>query len=316
MKSLVTGVAGFIGSHLAEKLVKEGHDVVGIDVFAPYYSKELKKDNIKKLLKNKKFTFIQEDILKTDLKKLLKNIDLVFHLAAQAGVRASWGKYFKVYIDNNIYATQLLLETAKECRKLKKIIFASSSSIYGDTKDLPIREDTLPVPVSPYGVTKLAAEKLCSLYWKNYKVPAVSLRFFSVYGPRQRPDMAFNIFTRNIIQGKTINVFNEGNQTRDFTFVSDIVNGIVLSLKEGVEGGVFNLGGGNRVSLMKVIKIIESILKIKAKIKMDAAQKGDVKDTWADISKAKRILKYNPQVNIEEGLKAEIDWIKGLKVKQ
>lgn len=309
MRSIVSGVAGFIGSHLAERLLNEGHKVIGIDKFTPYYSRKIKEDNIKTLLANKNFTFIGQDIIKLKIKKISKDADYIFHLAAQAGVRASWGKDFKIYVDNNISATQVLLESLKENKNLKKLVFASSSSVYGDTKDLPIKEDTLPVPVSPYGVTKLAAEKLCYLYCKNYGVPVVSLRYFSVYGPRQRPDMAFNIFIRKLLAREPLPVFNEGKSTRDFTYVADIVSANILAAKNKVVGEVFNIGGGSRISLNNVIMELEDILKVKPDLQLKENQKGDVQHTWADISKAKKILGYEPKVKIKEGLTEEVKWL-------
>jgi UDP-glucose 4-epimerase len=312
MKCLVTGAAGFIGSHLSERLIKDGYDVIGIDKFTSYYSRKLKENNLKDLVQNKKFTFLKGDILKLNLKRIVKDVDYIYHLAAQPGVRASWGSNFKVYIDNNVLATQVLLEAIKDNKNLKKFVFASSSSIYGDTVFLPINEEVLPKPVSPYGVTKLSAENLCYLYWKNYGVPVVSLRYFSVYGPRQRPDMAFNIFINNILKGKPLPIFDE-NSTRDYTYVSDIVNGTILSAKSNFTGEVFNLGGGNRISLKEVIAIISSIMGIKPKFEIRGSQKGDVNHTWADITKAKKLLNFIPKVKIEEGLRQEIDWIKDLK---
>lgn len=309
MRCLITGVAGFIGSHLAERLIKDRYKVIGIDKFTDYYSRKLKENNLKNLIASKKFAFIEGDILKLNLKKIVNSVDYIYHLAAQPGVRASWGDKFKVYVDNNILATQVLLEEIKDNKKLKKIVFASSSSIYGDTKILPINEKVLPKPVSPYGVTKLAAESLCYLYWKSYGVPVVSLRYFSVYGPRQRPDMAFNIFANNILSGKPLPIFDVLS-TRDFTYVSDIVQGTILAGKSDFTGEIFNLGGGNRISLGEVIKKISSIMNIMPKLDIKGFQKGDVKHTLADITKAKKLLGYKPLVDVDEGLKAQIKWVK------
>ncbi len=313
MNCVVTGAAGFIGSALSEKLLAGGHCVTGLDNFSPYYHENLKKTNISLLKKYEKFTFYRGDILKTDLSKLLKRAQYVFHLAAQAGVRNSWGGEFKIYTDNNILATQKLLEAAKDAGALRKFIFASSSSVYGDADELPVRETTPANPVSPYGVSKLAGEKLCLLYKKNYNVPASVLRLFTVYGPGQRPDMAFNIFIKMLLKGKPLPVFSGGNQTRDFTYIDDITEGMVLAAQKSVPGEVYNLGGGNRISLNGAIKIIEDLAGRKAGVLSKSAAKGDVKHTWSDISKAKEQLGYSPKTNIAEGLKKEFEWIKNLR---
>ena len=303
MKALVTGCAGFIGSHLADKLLEFGYEVIGIDCFTDYYPKGIKEANISNALKNKNFKFIEEDILEMDK---LPEVDYTFHLAAQAGVRASWGKSFEIYTRNNIEATQKLLEFYKD-RKIKKFVYASSSSVYGDA-ELPMREDSLLKPVSPYGVTKLAGENLCYLYWKNYEVPTVSLRYFTVYGPRQRPDMAIHKFVKAIFKGKGITVFGDGTQTRDFTYVDDAIDANILAAINDVVGEVFNVGGGSRISVNALVDEIEKIVGKKAKIKYVGKQKGDVRDTWADVNKAKKELEWKPKARIEEGLKKFVDW--------
>ena len=212
----MTGAAGFIGSHLSEYLKRKGSKVVGIDNFMDYYPRFIKESNIADLRREENFEFIEASLLEVNLEKLLEGIDGVFHQSAQAGVRASWGENFKIYTDNNILATQKLLEACRQSR-VKKFVYASSSSVYGDTKDLPMRESSLPCPVSPYGVSKLAAEHLCWLYYKNFGVPAVSLRYFTVYGARQRPDMAFHRFFRWALESKPLEVYGDGRQSRDFT---------------------------------------------------------------------------------------------------
>ena len=302
MKALVTGCAGFIGSHLVDKLLKQGFEVIGIDCFTDYYSREVKEANISNALKNKNFEFIEEDIL--DMEKF-PEVDYIFHLAAQAGVRASWGKSFEIYTRNNIEATQKLLEFYKE-RKIKKFVYASSSSVYGDA-ELPMKEDSLLKPVSPYGVTKLAGENLCYLYYKNYGVPIISLRYFTVYGPRQRPDMAIHKFVRAVLNDEEITVFSDGTQTRDFTYVEDAVEANILAVESDIVGGVFNIGGGSRISVNDLIKLMEDIIRKKAKIKNIKKQKGDVRDTWADVNKAKKELEWIPKVKIEEGLKKFVE---------
>lgn len=305
MKALVTGCAGFIGSHLVGKLLNLDYKVIGLDCFTDYYSREIKEANISNALNHKNFEFIEEDILEMNV---FHDIDYVFHEAAQAGVRASWGKSFEIYTRNNIEATQKLLEFYKDL-SIKKFVYASSSSVYGDA-ELPMREDSLLKPVSPYGVTKLAGENLCYLYWKNYNVPTVSLRYFTVYGPRQRPDMATHKFVRAILRGDEITVFGDGTQTRDFTYVNDAVEANILAAEGDIVGEVFNIGGGSRISVNELIKIMEDIIGKKANIKYVEKQKGDVRDTWADVSKAKEELRWMPKEEIEEGIKKFVEWWK------
>ena len=305
MKALVTGCAGFIGSHLVDKLLDMDYKVIGLDCFTDYYSREIKEANISNAWNYKNFEFLKEDILEMND---FPEVDYVFHEAAQAGVRASWGKSFEIYTRNNIDATQRLLEFYKG-KVIKKFVYASSSSVYGDA-EVPMREDSLLKPFSPYGVTKLAGENLCYLYWKNYRVPTVSLRYFTVYGPRQRPDMAIHKFVRAILRGDEINVFGDGTQTRDFTFVDDAVEANILAAERDIVGEVFNIGGGSRISVNELIEIMGDITEKKAKIKNIDKQKGDVRDTWADVSKAKKELGWMPKVKIEEGLKRFVDWWK------
>ena len=311
MTCLVTGAAGFIGSHLCRKLIKEGFSVAGIDSFTDSYPKWIKERNIKPLMREKKFKFLSSDLNDLELKKLLSKTDYVFHHAAQAGVRTSWGENFSVYIKNNIEATQKLLEAAKNSR-IKKFIYASSSSVYGFCPELPMSETSSLYPFSPYGVSKLAAEHLCFLYFKNYNVPTVSLRFFTVYGPGQRPDMAFHKFFKAIAEDKQITVYGDGNQTRDFTYVDDIIEANFSSLKNGVPGEIYNIGGGSRKKLEEIFPILESICQKKIKMFREEKQKGDVPHTLADIQKAHKELNYSPQIQLSDGLKEEWTWIQGL----
>jgi len=312
MRSLVTGVAGFIGSHLAERLIKEGHEVVGIDCFTDYYARSIKENNLKELLQVSGFTFLEGNLLEVNLSDLLVGVDYIFHQAAQAGVRSSWGDEFEIYTSNNILATQKLLEACKHS-DIRRFIYASSSSVYGDSEELPLRERSLLKPVSPYGVTKLAAEHLCYSYWKNYQVPVISLRYFTVYGPRQRPDMAFHRFVRAILDGGEIEIYGNGEQTRDFTFISDAVSGNMLAMKSNAEGEIFNIGGGSRVSVNEVLDIIQNIAGKTAKIVYRDVQKGDVRHTLADTNKAKKHLGYIPEVDLKTGLKEEWKWLKQFK---
>jgi len=309
MKCLVTGVAGFIGSSLSEELIRLGHQVLGIDCFLDYYPRIVKEDNLEELRKSNQFTFVEQSILTADLQELLKGVDVVFHLAAQAGVRASWGKDFEIYTENNIRGTQRMLEACKDI-SLKKFIYASSSSVYGDVESLPMKETDNLHPVSPYGVSKLAAEHLAYLYWKNFGIPTISLRYFTVFGPRQRPDMAFHKFLAASLMDKPIEMYGSGEQTRDFTFISDIVSAHILAAESLAQGEVFNIGGGNRISLAAVIPIVEEASGKKLTIISKPAQKGDAKHTYADISKAGRILHFKPLVSVREGLEREYAWLK------
>jgi len=311
MSCLVTGAAGFIGSHLCRRLLKEKIPVVGIDSFTDFYPKWIKEKNILPLMKQKDFKFIAKDINELDLKDLLKNAEYVFHLAAQAGVRTSWGQNFSIYINNNIEATQKILEASRGTQ-LKKLIYASSSSVYGFCPDLPTSETSPLHPYSPYGVTKLAAEQLCFLYHKNYGVPALSLRLFTVYGPGQRPDMAFHKFFKAIIENKKITVYGEGKQTRDFTFIDDVIEAYIASLKKGRVGEAYNVGGGVRKKLEDIFPPMEDICQRKIEIKKEERQKGDVPHTYSNIEKARKDLNYSPQSKLDEGLKEEWRWIQKL----
>lgn len=310
MKCLVTGCAGFIGSTLSEKLIKSGYNVIGIDSLTDYYPVYIKKNNLKQLLSYPNFKFIKADLVNfKNLNKVLSDVGYIFHEAAQAGVRASWGNFFKEYTDNNILATQSLLEAAIKAYNIKKIIFAGSSSVYGDTDKLPMVETSMTRPVSPYGATKLAAENLCFLYYKNYNIPVVSLRYFTVFGPKQRPDMGIHKFIRAILEDKEIIVYGSGTQTRDFTYVDDIVNANISAMNAKCAGEIINVGGGTKITVRDLLKILEELSGKKAKIKYIASQKGDVKDTLADITKARRILNYKPLFQFKKGLEKEIEWI-------
>ena len=309
MRALVTGVAGFIGSTLAERLVADGADVVGIDCFTDYYPRAVKERNLTALQSGPAFRFIESRIQDADLSALLADRTHVFHLAAQAGVRKSWGKDFAVYTTNNIEATQVLLEAARMQRSLERVVYASSSSVYGDLVAIPMREDALPQPVSPYGVSKLAAEQLCYLYYANHQVPTVSLRYFTVYGPRQRPDMGFHKFLRATIEGQPITLFGDGEQTRDFTFVHDAVSATVAAATLGVPGRVYNIGGGSRVSVNQVLEIVGRVASRRPIVSVDAAQKGDMRHTYADTSLARADLRFAPSVTLEQGLAAEYRWL-------
>src|SRR5216117_1641693 len=276
MRALVTGAAGFIGSTLAEHLLADGADVVGIDSFTDYYPRALKERNLSAAKRHPGFRIIESRIQDVDLRSLLADRTHVFHLAAQAGVRKSWGRDFSVYTSNNVEATQVLLEACIGLT-LERVVYSSSSSVYGDNVALPMREDALPQPVSPYGVTKLAAEQLCYLYFVNEGVPTVSLRYFTVYGPRQRPDMGFHRFLRATILDEPITVYGDGEQTRDFTFVADAVSATLAAATRGVPGRVYNIGGGSRVSINQVFDMIGRVTGRQPRLHLDPAQKGDMR---------------------------------------
>jgi UDP-glucose 4-epimerase len=311
MRALVTGTAGFIGSTLAERLLANGADVIGVDCFTDYYPRPIKERNLAALAGHPRFAFVEARLQDADLATLLADRTHVFHLAAQAGVRKSWGRDFSVYTVNNVEATQVLLEACVNV-KLERLVYASSSSVYGDAVPMPMREDALPQPVSPYGVTKLAAEQLCYLYYVNYGVPAVSLRYFTVYGPRQRPDMGFHRFLRATLRGEPITVYGDGEQTRDFTFVADAVSATIAAGTVGTPGRVYNIGGGSRVSINQVLDIIGRVAGRRPLITVDSAQKGDMRHTYADTALARRDLAFAPIVGLEEGLAAEHQWLAGI----
>jgi nucleoside-diphosphate-sugar epimerase len=312
VKALVTGAAGFIGSTLSDRLIADGADVLGLDCFTDFYPRSVKERNLSGLAGHPRFRFVESTMRDADLPALLRDRTHIFHLAAQAGVRKSWGHDFAVYTVNNIEATQLLLEAAREAPALERLVYASSSSVYGDNVAIPMREDALPQPVSPYGVTKLAAEQLCHLYHTNYQVPAVSLRYFSVYGPRQRPDMGFHKFLRATIRTQPIRLYGDGEQTRDFTYVHDAVNATVAAAIRGVPGRVYNIGGGSRVSVNHVVEMIARVAGRQPIVEVDPAQPGDMRHTYADTSRAHLDLGFQPQVSLEDGLKAEYQWLAGV----
>jgi UDP-glucose 4-epimerase len=312
VKAIVTGAAGFIGSHLVEKLLAHGDEVIGVDSFLDNYPRRFKENNLAGFASHDNFKFIGADLLTLDLKSLLADVRVLYHLAGQPGVRSSWGREFSRYTENNIAATQLLLEAAKDL-KLDKFVYASTSSVYGDTNDLPMREDGRTRPVSPYGATKLAAEHLCHLYCKAYGVPTVALRFFTVYGPRQRPDMFFHIFMRALRRGDAVPLYDDGEQSRDFTYCADIVDGILAAAAYPGNGEVFNLGGGSEVSLLHAIGVAEKVSGCHAQMMRYDRQKGDVRHTSAQLDQARGKLGYAPKVGLEEGLAAQWAWISSLQ---
>ena len=304
----MTGAAGFIGSHLVEQLLADGAHVVGIDCFTDYYARALKDANLAAARRHDRFTFVESRLQDADLDHLLRDTTHVFHLAAQAGVRKSWGVDFALYTACNVEATQVLLEACART-ELSKVVYASSSSVYGDDGEMPMREDQRPQPVSPYGVSKLAAEHLCYLYWVAHRVPTVSLRYFTVYGPRQRPDMAFNRFLHAMLGGGAITLYGTGEQTRDFTFVGDAVSATIAAANRGAPGTVYNIGGGARVSVNRVLELMAVCTGTRPRIERHPVPKGDMRDTYADPTAARRALGFAPTMPLDAGIEAECQWI-------
>jgi nucleoside-diphosphate-sugar epimerase len=308
MKALVTGGAGFIGSTLSERLLAQGAQVVAIDCFTDYYPREIKEQNLAALRAAPGYRFVEGDLNEIDLTTLLGGVTHVFHLAAQAGVRKSWGRDFATYTTLNIDATQRLLEACVGT-PIERFVYASSSSVYGDNVALPMREDMMIQPVSPYGVTKLAAEHLCHLYYVNHQVPTVSLRYFTVYGPRQRPDMGFHRFFSAILDGRPVAQYGDGLQTRDFTFVADAAAATAAAAVRGTPGGVYNIGGGSRVSLREVFDMLGRVSGRPVTIDLQPPQKGDMRDTYADTSRARADMGFVPAIGLEDGLRAMFSWM-------
>ncbi len=305
---LVTGAAGFVGSHLCEALLAQGQHVLGVDCFTDYYGRDLKQANLGGLLASPRFRLVEADLVEAEMPRLLDGVGLIYHLAGQPGVRSSWGSQFEVYARNNILATQRLLEAGLAAGKIP-IVYASSSSVYGNLPEMPLRESAAPAPLSPYGVTKLAAEHLCRLYAGLYDLPTLSLRLFTVYGPRQRPDMAFQRFLTATALGQEIVLYGDGAQTRDFTFVADVVRAFLAAgaacLAGKATGQVLNIAGGSRASVNEVLAIISSMTGADLRIRRLPAQPGDVRDTWADTQLAVSLLGFQPAIGLAEGLERQ-----------
>jgi nucleoside-diphosphate-sugar epimerase len=304
---LVTGAAGFIGSHLLERCRSLGWHVTALDSFTDYYPGALKRENLRGIAEDPGCTLIEGDLLDVDLASILEGVAIVFHLAGQPGVRASWDE-FERYTTLNVNATQRLLFEAASKPSLERLVIASTSSVYGDAETLPTSEDVTPRPVSPYGVTKVAVEHLARIYWRNFGVPTVCLRYFTVYGPRQRPDMAFNRLIGRVLAGQPFEVFGDGNQTRDFTFVADAVSGTIAAGRYGVPGTAYNIGGGSRRSLNSVFETLGVLLGKRVELKYGDRQFGDARNTGADIRRARCDLGFEPSFDFEVGLKAQLEW--------
>ena len=309
MKVVITGVAGFVGSAIARRLLAEGHTVLGIDSVTDYYDVSWKRARLEDLAQEAGFRFVEGDLNDLQLDPLLDGADVVFHEAGQPGVRLSWGSHFGTYLSANVAATQKLLEAAQRTSGLQRLVYASSSSVYGDAERFPTLETDRPQPRSPYGVTKLAAEHLCSLYAANYGVPTVSLRYFTVYGPGQRPDMAFTRFTRAAATGEQITIFGDGTQIRDFTFIDDVVQANLLAATADVAAGsVYNVAGGSNISVNGTLEILGRLSDAPLDIRYRAAVAGDVFRTGGSTEKIERELGWRPTVSIEDGLAAHHDW--------
>ena len=305
MKALVTGAAGFVGSHLSSALLDAGAEVTGVDIFTDYYERDRKEANLAGLIGRPGFRIVEADLAEADLDTLMTGVDQVFHLAGQPGVRASWGLDFPVYVRQNVTVTQRVLEACRRADPVR-VVYASSSSVYGDAEAYPTGESLRPQPVSPYGVTKLAGEHLCEVYRRSFGLSVVSLRLFTVYGPRQRPDMAFARLVRAAVRGEPFEVYGDGRQTRDFTFVDDVVRAM-RDAASSRWSGVANIGGGSRTSLNDVLGIVAGLCGDLRLVYLQAAR-GDVRDTAADTSVAAGAFGYAARTSLPEGLAAMVAW--------
>ena len=308
MKAVVTGAAGFIGSHLSEALLNDGWHVTGIDCFTDYYDPALKHDNLKTSLGHVNFVFVEADLRRAELGELLDGAAVVFHQAGQPGVRPSWGDGFGAYTSHNVIATQRLLETALH-RGVPRVVYASSSSVYGNAVHYPTTEADLTQPHSPYGVTKLAAEHLCTLYAANWGLSTVSLRYFTVFGPRQRPDMAMARLVEAAVSGTPFPLFGDGTQVRDFTYVADVVKANLAAAQADVAAGTYlNIAGGSSITMRELIALAEELSGSSISLDRHPAQPGDARRTGGTVDRAQQVLGWLPQVPVREGLANQISW--------
>jgi UDP-glucuronate 4-epimerase len=308
MQCLVTGAAGFIGSQVAEALLLQGNSVIGVDAFTRYYGRSVKEQNLGRLRAFDDFRFVEADLRTADLLSLLDGTSVVIHQAGQPGVRPSWGDQFVDYVGHNIVATQRLLEAARSAA-VQRFVYASSSSIYGNAASFPTTETTLPRPFSPYGMTKLAGEHLCVLYAENWGLSTVVLRYFTVYGPRQRPDMAFHRFITAALEGREIEVYGDGEQRRDFTYVGDVVRANLLATQRPLPSGcVLNIAGGSYATVNMVLNQIAELVGEEVRVRHVGIQAGDVEETRADCRLARLLLGWNPTVQLSEGLAHQVRW--------
>jgi UDP-glucuronate 4-epimerase len=304
---LVTGCAGFLGSHLSERLVDGGKQVVGVDCFTDYYPREQKEANLERLRDRRRFALRELDLGSNPLHHVLDGIDTVFHLAAQPGVRGSFGMSFARYVHDNILASQRLLE-ASAAAGVRTFVYASSSSVYGNSLSYPTAEETERAPISPYGLTKLATEELAAVYGRVEGMRTVGLRYFTAYGPRQRPDMAFTKFLRAALAGEPVRVLGDGLQVRDFTFVDDVVEGTIAAARTGGPGTVYNVGGGTQVRLLDALRKMEGLLGMPIEVEHLPVARGDVRRTCSDPRRAVRDLGFTPSVSLDEGLARQVEW--------
>ena len=308
MRALVTGAAGFIGSHLTERLVADGHHVLAVDAFTDYYELGQKRDNAAVLHALQNCSLVDLDLRDADLPMLLRDVDVVFHQSGQPGVRASWGDGFEGYVEHNLLVTQRLLEAARD-RSLKRFVFASSSSVYGNAERYPVSEADLPRPQSPYGVTKLAAEHLCGVYARTWGVPTIALRYFTVYGPRQRPDMAMHRLMEAALTQDPFPMYGDGRQVRDFTFVGDVVEANILAGRsDAPAGSVINVAGGSTTTLSEVIEVIGELQGRPVKLERRESQPGDVERTDGRIELAAELIGWVPRTPLREGLARQLEW--------
>jgi nucleoside-diphosphate-sugar epimerase len=303
---LVTGCAGFIGSHLSERLISDGHEVVGIDCFTDFYDTRIKRANLAFLSEQRAFELHTADLSCDPLEPILDGVEIVFHLAAQAGVRGSFGDTFDVYVRNNIRGTQRLLEAVTQ-HPVERFVYASSSSIYGHMRE-PTRETTEPAPVSPYGMTKVATENLAGVYHRTHGVPTIGLRYFTAYGPRQRPDMAFSRFITRGLDGLPLTIIGDGSQIRDFTFISDVVEGTIAAAEAGTVGTAYNIGGGAPVLLSDVIELLGDQLNRRLELDYRPRIAGEASGTLADGRRAAQELDFVPRTKLADGIAAQIAW--------
>ena len=307
MQTLVTGAAGFIGSHLCDRLLADGHSVVGIDSFTDYYSRTVKEANLANALQQPGFRLLELDLVDDDLSGALEGAEVVFHIAGRSGVRASRRNRFDYYVRDNVLSTERILEASARA-SIRRFVHASSSSVYGDAERLPTRENTVPMPLSSYGVTKLAAETLVQLYGHRAGLPVVVLRYFYLYGPRQRPDMAISRFVDALMQDTEIELFGDGEQTRDFTYIGDAIEATVAAVTAPVVGQVLNIGGGSQRTLNSVIARVEELAGRKARVNRRPSATGDHRNGCASINLARRYLGWEPRVPLGEGLAQQWAW--------
>lgn len=310
-RCVVTGVAGFVGSRLAERLVQQGSEVIGIDGFTDSYDINQKRENLDNLTKHLSFSFVEGHLSELSLSKMLCDVDDVFHMAARAGVRGGWGKPFDAYYYDNLLSTQRLLEALRESPPARRLVFASTSSVYGYNPPLPTPESAETNPESYYAVTKLACENLINAYGRHFGIPSTILRFYSLYGPGQRPDMGFHIFMRALLSGEEIIIYGDGEQTREVTYIDDAIEAILSSVQVDSNESVINVGGGHHDTLNNYLQVIEKVTGMDFVRRYVEPVKGDQLHSHADITRAREILNYTPTTSLEEGLKAEFEWIIG-----